>query len=131
MSSAPARKRLADPQVVGALREYLDDRPAGMVYAVPLSKLPELLRAWCCLTSAPHTRRVTEAVSFLQAEGYPVGSIAGIGIFRIKDEEERQRAIRPEVHRLASIARKLEGLGYRKAARDLRQMALDLGGVAP
>jgi hypothetical protein len=90
-----------------------------MEHAIPLSEAAHILLC--------HSRRVSEAVSFLQAQGYPVGSVAGVGIFRIKNEDERQKAIRPEAHRLVSIARKLDGLGWRQAAKDLRQLALNLG----
>jgi hypothetical protein len=114
--------RLPDPQVIGALRDMLDDTPAGMAHAFPLADAAHLLLC--------HTRRVTEAVSFLQAQGYPVGSVAGVGIFRIKDEKERQAAIRPEAHRLVSIAKKLRGLGWRRQAAAVEQLALELTGGA-
>ena len=113
-------RRLADPQVVGALREILEDAE-GIEKAIPLADLANFMGV--------HSRRVTEAVSFLQAWHYPVGSVAGIGIWKIKDESERQRAIRPEARRLASIAVKLHGLGFRDQARDLRQLALSLAAV--
>jgi hypothetical protein len=112
-------KRLADPQVVGALRSLLDSEAVGIDRAIPLAVVAS--RLGC------HSRRVSEALSFLQAERGEHGSIAGVGLFRIASEEERQRAIRPEAHRLVSIAAKLEGLGWRQQARDLRQLALALG----
>jgi hypothetical protein len=111
-------RRLADPQIVGALRELLDSEAVGMGRALPLL---EVARRIGC-----HSRRVSEALSFLQAARGEHGSISGVGLFRIASEEERRRAIRPEAHRLVTIAAKLEGLGWRDKARDLRQMALDL-----
>jgi hypothetical protein len=96
------RKRLADPQVVGALRELLDSEAVGMGRALPLLEVARRLGV--------HSRRVSEAMSFLQAQRGEHGSIAGVGLFR--------------------IAAKLEGLGWRDRARDLRQLALDLGGAA-
>lgn len=113
--------RLADPQVVGRLRAYLDARWAGMQAATKLDDLSRILGV--------HSRRITEAVAFLQAESYPVGSIAGVGIFRIKDEAERLRAIRPEANRLRSLAVKLKGLGWRKQAAVVEQLALELGAL--
>jgi hypothetical protein len=113
--------RVADPQVVGALRELLNRDAVGIANAIPLDV--------CARRLGRHSRRITEALSFLQAERGEHGSIAGVGLFRIASEAERQRAIRPEAHRLVSIARKLDGLGWRQAARDLRQLALDIGGV--
>jgi hypothetical protein len=111
-------RRLADPQIVGSLRELLDSEAVGMGRALPLSLVAR--RLGC------HSRRVTEALSFLQAQRGEHGSIAGVGLFRIANEEERRRAIRPEASRLRKIAAKLEGLGWRDKARDLRQLALSL-----
>jgi hypothetical protein len=110
--------RLADPRVVGALRELLDGYAVGMQAAIPLA---EVARRLGC-----HSRRVSEALAFLQCQHGEHGSIAGVGLFRIANEEERQRAIRPEAHRLTKIAAKLEGLGWRKKAAELRQLAFDL-----
>lgn len=109
--------RLADPQTVGALREWLD-RHEGQGKAAHLRTVAAILGV--------HSRRVTEAVAFLAAEGYPVGSVAGIGIWRLANDEERSAAICPEVNRLRSIARKLRGLGRVAFAGRLEQLALDL-----
>lgn len=115
----PRKPRLVDPQIVGAVREALDAEHVGMSRAISLVDLANKLRC--------HSRRVTEAVSFLQAEGYPAASVAGIGIWRYAGESERKRAIRPEASRLYKIARKLKGMGWRREAALVEQLALDLG----
>jgi hypothetical protein len=112
--------RAADPGVVRSLRSLLDAEGVGMSRAIPLATVAARLGV--------HSRRCSEAAAELAATGYPVGSVAGVGLWRIEDEEERRLAIRPEAHRLVSIARRLDGLGWRDAARDLRQLALSLGG---
>lgn len=116
-------KRLADPQVVGALRSLLDSECVGIENAMPLRAVSIRIGA--------HSRRCTEALSFLQTERGPYGSIAWVGLFRYRNEEERRRAIQPEASRLVKIARKLDGQGWREAARDLRQIALALGSSTP
>jgi hypothetical protein len=115
-------KRPADPQVVGALREALDSDHVGMSRAISLVDLANKLRC--------HSRRVTEAVAFLQAEGYPAASVAGIGIWKYASESERRRAIRPEASRLVKLSKKLQGMGWRREAAVVAQLALELGEAA-
>jgi hypothetical protein len=114
----PRKPRVADPQIVGAVREALDSDHVGMSRAISLVDLANKLRC--------HSRRVTEAVSFLQAEKYPAASVAGIGIWKYANEAERRRAIRPEASRLVKLSRKLEGMGWRREAAVVAQLALDL-----
>ena len=112
---------VADPQVVGRLRDLLDSEAVGMARALPLAEVARRLGV--------HSRRCSEALSFLQAEGGPYGSAAGRGYFRFACEEERRLAIRPEANRLRSLATKLRGLGWRRQAAAVEQLALELGGT--
>jgi Mn-dependent DtxR family transcriptional regulator len=112
--------RTADPGVVRSLRSLLDSEAVGLARAIPLAVVARRLDT--------HSRRVTEAMAALAAEGY--GSIAGRGLFKIETEDERRLVIRAEAHRLVAVAARLDGYGWRDAARDLRQLALSLGEAA-
>lgn len=108
----------ANPQVVDGMRSALNVS-VGMNNAMSLKELAA--RLGC------HTRRISEAAAALAREGYPVGSQAGVGYWRIANESERLAAIAPEVHRLRSIADRLRGLDKFAASR-VAQLALDLEG---
>jgi Mn-dependent DtxR family transcriptional regulator len=108
----------ADPDVVRSLRSLLYSEARGIERAIPLAVVARRLGV--------HSRRVSEAMADLAPHGY--GSIAGRGLFKIETEEERRLVIRAEAHRLVSVAARLEGYGWRDAARDLRQLALRLDG---
>lgn len=110
------RCRPADPGVVRSLRSLLDSEAVGLDRAIPLAVVAS--RLGC------HSRRVSEAMAEIAGEGY--GSVAGRGLFKIETENDRRAAIRPEANRLVSIAARLDGLGWRDVAADLRQLALDL-----
>jgi Mn-dependent DtxR family transcriptional regulator len=110
--------KTADPRVVANLRSLLDGEAVGIDRALPLAVVASRLGV--------HSRRVSEAMAELAAEGY--GSVAGRGLFKIANEDERRIVIRAEAHRLVSVAARLDGYGWRDAARDLRQLALRLDG---
>jgi hypothetical protein len=112
--------RVADPGVVRSLRSLLDSEAVGVERAIPLAVVAA--RLGC------HSRRVSEAMAEIAGKGY--GSIAGRGMFRIANEDERLLAIRPEANRLRALAKKLDGWGWRRQAAVLEQMALELGGAA-
>ena len=106
----------AYPGVVRSLRSLLDSEGVGIDRAIPLAVVASRLNV--------HSRRVSEAMAALAAQGY--GSVAGKGLFRITTEDERRIVIRAEAHRLVAVAARLDGYGWRDAAADLRQLALRL-----
>jgi hypothetical protein len=95
-------RSLPCPQLTYGLQAYLRHSCVGRENAASLRELAGVFHI--------HSRRISEAVAFLVAEGEPIGAVSGVGFWIVASEEERQAALVPERRRLASIQRRLRGL---------------------
>jgi hypothetical protein len=114
-------RRLCDPQLAYGLRSYLEAQCVGRAKARSLVELAATFKV--------HTRRISEAASWLKAQGHPVGSVSGVGFWWVNTEDERQAALRPLRRSLATIAQAARGLDAALATHI--QQVLTLTGGAP